>query len=49
MNHDVAMTGREHKWNMADTVTSVRIVSSLLLLFLPYHSAGFLTVYTLAG
>ena len=49
MDHDVAMTGREHKWNMADTVTSVRIVSSLLLLFLPYHSAGFLTVYTLAG
>lgn len=49
MDHDIAMTGREHKWNMADTVTSVRMASSLLLLFLPYHSAGFLTVYTLAG
>lgn len=38
-----------HKWNRADTLTSVRIAASLLLLFLPLHPAGFLAVYTLAG
>ena len=38
-----------HKWNMADTITSVRMAASLLLLFLPLRSAWFLTVYTLAG
>lgn len=38
-----------HKWNTADTITSVRIAASLFLLFLPLRSAGFLGVYTLAG
>lgn len=37
------------KWNIADTITSVRMVSSLFLLFLPLHSAGFLAVYTFTG
>lgn len=38
-----------HKWNMADTVTTLRIAASVFLLFLPLSSAGFLGVYTLAG
>lgn len=38
-----------HKWNMADTVTTLRIAASVVLLFLPLPSAGFLGVYTLAG
>ena len=38
-----------HKWNTADTITSVRIAASLFLLFLPLRSAGFLVVYTLTG
>ena len=40
---------KTHKWNIADTVTSVRMASSLFLLFLPLGSAWFLAVYTLAG
>lgn len=38
-----------HKWNTADTITSVRIAASLFLLFLPLRSAGFLVAYTLTG
>ena len=38
-----------HKWNTADTITSVRIAASLFLLFLPLRSAGFLVIYTLTG
>lgn len=38
-----------HKWNPADTITSVRIAASLSLFFLPLRSAGFFAVYTLAG
>lgn len=38
-----------HKWNTADTITSVRMASSLFLLFLPLRSAGFLALYTLTG
>ena len=38
-----------HKWNTADTITSVRIAASLFLLFLPWRSAGFLAIYTLTG
>lgn len=38
-----------HPWNMADTVTSVRMAASLILLILPLLSAWFLAVYTLAG
>lgn len=38
-----------HKWNAADTITTVRIAAALILFFLPLHSARFLAVYTLAG
>ena len=38
-----------HQWNIADTVTSVRISASLVLLVLPLRSAGVLVVYALAG
>lgn len=38
-----------HKWNTADTVTSMRIVFSFVLLFLPMPSIGFLTIYTFIG
>ena len=38
-----------HRWNIADTITSVRIAASLLLLFLPLHSVGFFAIYTLTG
>ena len=38
-----------HKWNTADTITSVRIDASLFLLLLPLRSAGFLVIYTLTG
>ena len=38
-----------HKWNTEDTVTSVRMAASLMLLILPLRSAWFLVVYTFAG
>lgn len=38
-----------HKWSAADSVTSLRIVLALPLLFLPLRSPWFLIVYTLAG
>ena len=40
---------QSHKWNTADTITSVRIAASLFLLLLPLRSVGFLVVYTLTG
>ena len=40
---------QKHKWNMADTITSARMVFSLFLLFIPPRSIGFFAVYTLAG
>lgn len=40
---------KAHKWNTADTVTSVRIIASLLLLFLPLSSARFIALYTFTG
>ena len=43
------MNRTNHKWNTADTITSVRIAASLFLLFLPLGSVGFLVVYTLTG
>ena len=46
MKRDMTET---HKWNAADTVTSVRIAVSLLLLFLTPKSRGFFAVYTLTG
>ena len=38
-----------HTWNLADTVTALRIAASLLLLPLPTDAAAFFLVYTLAG
>ena len=38
-----------HKWNIADTVTSLRMAGSLILLFLPFRPVWFLTVYMLTG
>lgn len=40
---------KEHQWNIADTVTALRIAASAVLLFLPLQSVGFLAVYTLTG
>lgn len=39
----------KHKWNMADTVTSMRMAASLFLLFFPLTSIWFLVIYTFAG
>lgn len=38
-----------HKWTTADTITSIRIAASLLLLFLPLHTGWYLAVYTFTG
>ncbi|MDD6800122.1 MAG: CDP-alcohol phosphatidyltransferase family protein [Firmicutes bacterium] len=38
-----------HKWNTADTITSARMAFSLLMLFIPLRSVGFLVVYTFSG
>ncbi len=38
-----------HQWNIADTITSVRMIASLFLLFLPFGSVSFLLAYTLTG
>ena len=46
MKRDMTET---HKWNTADTVTSVRMAASLLLLFLTPKSREFFAVYTLTG
>ena len=46
MKRDIANV---HKWNTADTITSVRIAASLLLFFLPLRSARFIAVYTIIG
>lgn len=46
MRRDIS---KAHKWNMADTVTSVRIAASAILVFLTPISPAFLAVYTLAG
>ena len=43
------MNMKDHKWNVADTITSVRIAASLLLLFVIPKSLGFFAVYTIAG
>ena len=38
-----------HKWNMADTVTTIRIGVSALLIFLSLETNWFLVIYTFAG
>ena len=40
---------KAHKWNVADTVTSMRMAASLFLLFFPLKSICFFAIYTLAG
>lgn len=39
----------QHKWNMADTVTVVRMTASFFLIFIPLSSIWFLIIYTFAG
>lgn len=43
------MMNTKHKWNTADTVTSIRIVFSFVLLMLSVSSPEFILVYTLVG
>lgn len=43
------MINKRHKWNTADTVTSMRIVFSFVLLMLPVTSPEFILIYTLIG
>lgn len=43
------MKSKKHSWNVADTLTAVRMADSLFLLFLPVRSVWFLAIYTLAG
>ena len=38
-----------HKWNLADTITSLRIVACLILIFIPLETVWFLVIYTIAG
>ena len=38
-----------HKWNMADTVTTMRIGVSVFMFFLPLETIWFLVIYTFAG
>ena len=43
------MMNKRYKWNTADTVTSVRIACSFVLLKLPMSSPEFILIYTLVG
>lgn len=43
------MMNKRHKWNTADTVTTIRIVCSFVLLMLPVSSPEFILIYTLVG
>ena len=40
---------KEHEWSVADTVTSLRIVAAVVLVFIPWGTRRFLFVYTFAG
>lgn len=40
---------QSHQWNMADTITSLRMVSSVILLLFPVHSTWFLAIYSFMG
>ncbi len=42
-------TEQSHQWNMADTITSLRMVSSVILLHFPVRSIGFLAIYSFMG
>ena len=43
------MESKRHNWNMADTVTVMRMTASLFLFFLPLKSIWFLVIYSFAG
>lgn len=43
------MRSKQHKWNVADTVTSMRIAATLFLIFQPLKSIWFFAIYTFAG
>lgn len=43
------MVFKHHEWNTADTFTSLRIVSSIFLLFFSLSSPWFFVIYTFAG
>lgn len=38
-----------HKWNVADTLTTMRMAASVFLLFLPLDTILYLVIYTFAG
>lgn len=38
-----------HLWSAADTITAIRIVMSVPLIFIPLNSGYFFTIYTIAG
>lgn len=40
---------KRHNWNIADTVTAMRMAASFILLFFPVKSVWFLAIYTFAG
>lgn len=40
---------KTHTWSAADTLTALRIVGALCLLWPPVDSAAFIVIYTLAG
>lgn len=42
-------TTKAHRWNAADSVTSLRMIGSVCLLFPRLGSIGFYAVYTLTG
>lgn len=39
----------KHLWNVADTITTMRMAATVFLLFLPLTSILFLVIYTFAG
>ena len=43
------MNSKRHNWNIADTVTAMRIAASLFLPFFHVQSIWFLVIYTFAG
>lgn len=38
-----------HKWNVADTITTMRMAATVFLFFLPLTSTLFVVIYTFAG
>lgn len=40
---------KTHKWNTADSITSMRMIACFFLLFFPFKSIAFFALYTLSG